>query len=173
MDPDDLITCCGTYCGLCARWKEFGALRDAAALLAELADAHGFQHWLPGAPAGFDYGEFRKGLDFFANRDSWFVCRTPCRQNTGGPPFCVRGCCAEHQVDVCWDCAEFPCAKLREGDQEQLRRLVDGAAEYRALGRDEWVRRRAEAAERGYEHHAGKCYVVTVREGDGPDGGAS
>ena len=45
---------------------------------------------------------------------------------------------------------------------------MDGAAEYLALGRDEWIRRRAEAANKGYEHSTGKCYRVTIQGGEWP-----
>lgn len=132
-------------------------------MLAELADAHGFRHWLPEAVKGFDYGEFRKGLDFFARDDSWLVCRRPCKDGSGGPPSCPRDCCKEHQVDVCWECPEFPCPKVKDN-----RRLMDGAAEYGELGRQEWLSRRAEAAGAGYEAHTGKYYTVTVRCDQGP-----
>jgi hypothetical protein len=163
MKPDDLLTCCGTFCGTCARWREFTAFRQAAALLAEIVDAHGFRHWLPDVVRSFDYAEFRKGLDFFADDSSWLVCRNACREGSGGPPFCVRDCCKGHKADVCWDCPEFPCAQVKDNKQ-----LMEGAAEYRELGREEWGRVRMEAAAKGYELHTGKCYRVTVSCDDKP-----
>jgi len=46
MNPEELMTFCGGYCGTCARWRGFGAFRAAARFLAELTDAHEFEHWL-------------------------------------------------------------------------------------------------------------------------------
>jgi hypothetical protein len=155
MDVRDLTTYCGGYCGTCARSSEYTAFREAAAVLAELADAHGFAHWLPQLVKGFDYAEFRKGLDFFADPGSWLVCKRGCRQGDGGPPFCVRQCCREHGVDLCFECVEFPCEKTAAfRDREQA------AAEYRELGAAGWLRAQREKASQGHEAHTGKYYRV-------------
>jgi hypothetical protein len=161
MNPDKLMTYCGSYCSTCARWHGFRAFRAAAALLAESVDAHGFHHWLPEMASGFDHEEFRKGLRFFADENSWLVCSKPCREGSGGPPECVRECCREHRADVCWECEEFPCERAAENPS-----LMDGAESHRELGRAEWLRRRAEAAARGYEAHTGMCYRVSVLPGE-------
>jgi hypothetical protein len=162
MKPEDLITCCGGYCGTCARWKDYTAFRRSASLLAELVDAHGFRHWLPEAPIDFDYAEFRKGLEFFARDDCWLVCRVPCREGTAGPPFCVRECCKDHEVDVCFECAEFPCDRARSDEG-----LMGKASEYRALGRSEWFHQKVRAAQEGFEAHTGRYYRVLIHEGGG------
>lgn len=155
MKPEDLMTYCGGFCGTCARSVSYTAFRDAAALLAELADAHGFQHWMPEAAKEFSYSEFRKGLEFFADPDSWLVCKRGCRAGDGGPPFCVRECCRQHNVDVCFDCGDFPCDKTRPFEGIEKR-----GEEYAELGRAEWLRRRANMARRGFEAHTGKYYHV-------------
>lgn len=162
MNPEKLMTYCGGYCGTCARWKEFSAFRAAATLLAELTDAHSFEHWLPQVATEFDYAEFRKGLSFFADSESWLVCSEPCREGSCGPPFCVRDCCREHRVDVCWECKEYPCEKA-EGNAP----LIEGVASFRELGKEEWIGRRAEAAAQGYEAHTGMYYRVSVCLGEG------
>ena len=70
MNAEDMISCCGGFCGTCARSANYTAFREAAALLAELIDSHGFNHWMPDTVTEFDYNEFRKGLEFFADPDS-------------------------------------------------------------------------------------------------------
>ena len=155
MKQEDLLTYCGAYCGTCARCIDYTAFRQAASLLAELADAHGFQHWLAPAVTDFDYAHFRKGLAFFADADSWLVCKRGCRGGDNGPPFCPRECCQKRAVDVCSECAEFPCEGLKPF-------IVERADEYRRVGRAEWLRRRAEEASQGFEAHTGKCYRVHV-----------
>ena len=84
MKPEDLITYCGGFCATCVRSANYTAFRDAASLLAELAYAHGFQHWMPDAAEEHSYAEFRKGLDFFADPNSWLVCKKGCRGGDGG-----------------------------------------------------------------------------------------
>jgi hypothetical protein len=159
MQPEDIVTCCGGYCGTCARWKGYTAFRQAASLVAELVDAHGFRHWMTEAPIGFDYAEFRKGLDFFASEDSWLVCRVPCKEGDAGPPFCVRQCCIEHDVDLCFECPEFPCDKAQADES-----LMQKASQYQALGRTRWLEQKVHAAQAGVEAHTGKAYRVTIEE---------
>ena len=159
MRPEDLITACGHYGGTCARYVGYTAFRDAAALLAELADAHGFRHWMPGTVKEFDYAEFRAGLEFFRRDDTWFVCQACCKGADGGPPGCPRECCEEHGIDVCYECQEFPCEKVA-GDAAMMAR----AEEYTRLGREEWLRQAAQNAAQGCELHTGRYYRVQVTE---------
>jgi len=153
----ELLAYCGGYCGCCARSLMHTAFREAAALLAEIVDSHGFQFWMPLEVKEFDYAEFKKGLDFFSREDTWLVCREGCKGGRGGPPDCVRDCCKEHGVDVCFECEEFPCDKVK-GRTEMMER----AKEYKRLGRDEWLRREDEKARRGFEGHTGKYYQIRV-----------
>ena len=156
MKHEELITYCGSFCGTCARSLHYTAFRESASVLAELAEGHGFHHWMPDAVKDFDYTEFRKGLEFFANPDSWLVCKAGCKGGSGGPPFCVRDCCKQHDVDVCFDCEEFPCEKTKPFEG-----IVERGKEYKKLGREEWIRRQVEKMERGFESHTGKCYEVS------------
>ncbi|MCD6263786.1 hypothetical protein DRO56_01900 [Candidatus Bathyarchaeota archaeon] len=160
MEKEDLLTYCGRYGGSCARYRGYTAFRAAAALLAEICDAHGFRYWMPKEVKEFNYDEFRKGLEFFSKEDTWLVCPACCKGGGGGPPDCVRDCCQRHGVDVCFECPEFPCDRVK-GDKDMLKR----AGEYRRLGREGWLRRAAEKAERGFEFHTGKCYRVCVEDG--------
>jgi hypothetical protein len=159
MKPERLITYCGVYGGCCARYIGYRAFREAARLLAEIADSHGFKYWMPGKVKEFDYAEFRKGLDFFGRDDTWLVCRECCSGGGVGPPDCVRDCCVEHGVDVCFDCDEYPCGRV-EGDEAMLER----GEEYHQLGQNEWLRRAEEKAVRGYEHHTSKYYQISIEQ---------
>lgn len=150
-----MITYCGGYGGCCARYLGYTAFRDAAALLAEIADSHGFHHWMPHEVKEFNYAEFRKGLGFFSREDTWLVCKGCCKGGGGGPPGCVRDCCIKHKVDVCFECSEFPCNKVKDEAA-----MMEAARKYRELGRDEWLRQHVEKAKHGFEGHTGKYYQV-------------
>lgn len=155
MNAEDMITYCGGFCGTCARSPSYTAFREAAALLAELIDAHGFHHWMPDTVTEFKYNEFRKGLDFFADPDSWLVCKNACKESKGGPPFCVRECGRQHKVDICFECSEFPCDNVKPFEG-----IVEKAEEYKRLGREKWLQQHVEKAAQGFESHTGMYYQV-------------
>ena len=163
MKDEDLVTYCGVHGGTCARWHGFTQFRKFAAYLAEIADGHGFQHWMPQAVKEFDYAEFRKGLDFFSRDNTWLVCRQCCRGGDG-PQCRIRDCCRQHGVDLCFECGEFPCDVVRDHSA-----LLQRAKRYEELGRTEWLWEQVELASQGYEHHTGKCYKcsATAPRGDG------
>lgn len=157
MRTEDLLTYCGTSCGTCARSPSYTAFRQAAALVGELVDAHGFRHWLPKTGIEFDYAEFRKGLDFFADPHSWLVCRGTCQGGSGGPPGCPRECCQKRGLEVCFECPEFPCAMLKDNTE-----IMGRAKIYRRLGRQKWIRRQSRLAAAGFEGHTKKYYQAKM-----------
>ena len=156
MKTEDLITYCGVYGGTCGRWHGFTQFRRLAALLAEVVDGHGFHHWMPQSVKEFDYEQFRKGLDFFSSDDTWLVCRKCCRGGEG-PQCRIRSCCQERGVDLCFDCADFPCDTVRGNSA-----LIERSKHYRKLGRSAWLREQVGLASQGYEHHTGKCYQCSA-----------
>jgi len=159
MKAEDLVTYCGAYCGTCARWREYTAFREAAALLAEVADAHGFQRWIPRRVTEFNYAEFRRGVEFFRGRDTWFVCQKPCKQDPAVASCKFRRCCERRGIGHCFDCAEFPCKHNKNNSL-----MIERAKEYRKLGRQAWLRLLAKRAAQGFEHHTKKCYRVSAAE---------
>ena len=86
MESDDLLTYCGIYGGSCARYEGYKAFRTAANIVAEIVDSHGFQYWMPQQVKEFNYTEFRKGLEFFRNENTWLVCPECCRGGGGAHP---------------------------------------------------------------------------------------
>ena len=151
MEPEDLITYCGGYGGSCSNFIGYPHRRHLARVFAEWVDASGCQHWMPEQVKDFDYREFRKGLDYFGSEDSPPTCHRCCRAGDGCPDCPVRLCCRERGLDICADCADFPCDKLTP-------KWVDQLSEYRTLGKEEWLRKQVRMAEQGYEAHTGKYY---------------
>jgi len=155
MKGEELITYCGSYGGTCARWCGYSEFRDLVALLAEWVDAQGYHYWMPQETQEFDYREFRKGLEFFSKNDSWLVCHQCCKGGNGNPDCEIRKCCRERGHELCFECEEFPCAKIKE-DAGMLER----AQQYKSLGKMEWLRQQVERANRGFELHTKKYYQV-------------
>lgn len=160
MDSKDLVTYCGGYCGECALFSGFTALREAAFILGELIDTHGLQNWIPeawtpDAENKFDFAEFRKGLSFFSSPESWYICRECCKNGGGWPECPIRKCCRERELDICFDCGDFPCNKV-----EWNPRMIKRGDEYKKLGKDEWLCEREKNAKQGFELYTGKFYQV-------------
>jgi hypothetical protein len=160
----DLITYCGVDGRTCARWHGFTQFRKLARLLAEIADGHGFQHWMPEGVPEFDYAEFRKGLDFYGSDDTWLVCRKCCRGGDG--PACrIRNCCRQRGVELCFECGDFPCDAVKGHSA-----LMQRSKRYGELGRDAWLGEQEQLASQAYEHHTGKCYQCGAIPPAGADG---
>ncbi len=155
MKPLDLIGYCGVYCGTCARWHENSVFRKLTTALAELVDGHGFQHWMPEVVKEFDYTEFRKALDFFSRKDTWFICRKGCKGGDGRPDCEIRKCCKNRELNICFDCREFPCDRVKGNAA-----MIERGKEYRRFGKGAWLRQQIEKAKEGYEHHTKKYYRI-------------
>jgi hypothetical protein len=92
-----------------------------------------------GSVKEFNYAEFIKGLEFFSKDDTWLVCRKCCKGGDGRPECEIRNCCQERELDICFDCGEFPCDKGKENT-----RMIERANEHKKLGQDEWLRQQVE-----------------------------
>jgi len=158
VKPEDLITYCGQYGGYCCGWWEHAIRVDLATALAELVDASGCHHWMPTEIQDFNYAEFRKGLDFF-RKDPRVICRRCCKGGDGYQGCEIRKCCEERGLDICFECDEFPCGKVKGYAGPGI---MERAEEYQELGKDEWLRQQVAKARQGYELHTGKCYELRV-----------
>jgi hypothetical protein len=89
---------CGIWCGSCVVGN--GALMGLAQRYREMVQAHGLKEW---GAAGFDYGEFIKGLECVAKLH---IC--PGCLSGGGRDDCpLRQCVHQHELDSCVECGEF------------------------------------------------------------------
>ena len=69
-----------------------------------------------------NFGEFLKGLRWLASQEQ--ACQG-CRFGGGWfwwPDCPVRDCCIEKNVDFCYQCNEFPCRKLQEAPDKELKK---------------------------------------------------
>lgn len=155
MSSKDLVTYCGLYCGCRVRWNGSAIIANLASTLSELVDAHGYHHWMPHAVKEFDYDEFKKGLDFFSDKNSWLICHKGCKHGDGRPYCEIRNCCKERDLDLCFECQEFPCDRVKGNE-----RMMESAKEYRKIGREKWLRHQVKKARDGYELHTNKHYLT-------------
>ena len=158
MRPEDLITYCGFYGATCGQWCQNKTLRQLSGALLQLVDAMNFSRWRPDDSRVFEYAEFRKGLGYFSREDTQVVCRKCCQAGEGNDECKVRICCRQRGYLLCFDCPEFDhCEHYKDNAERRSE-----AQYYRAHGKDAWLRRWMDRAERGYEVHARACYNISV-----------
>lgn len=160
MQPDDLVCYCGVHGTTCASWRENLTFREVASLLLRWCDAQGFPHWMPDTVKEFNFGEFRKGLEFFSNNGSWLVCQKCCRDGGGNPECEIRKCCRGRNLTICFECNDYPCVKTNRPE------IRERGEEYRRLGRQKWIEEQMKKAGRGFEHHLKK--YVSIEETERP-----
>ena len=160
VKPEDLICYCGYYGGSCAIWCGYPHFRESVKLLAEWVDSMGFQHWMPEVVKDFDYGEFRKGLEFLSKEEGGLHC-TKCCQGGEGNPYCeVRKCCQEKGLDICFDCDDLLTCEMIV----KFPAIVERCHEYKSLDKEVWLKKQVEKAELGFELHTGKYYNIRAEK---------
>ena len=142
MGSKILIAYCGLYCDLCsARFK----IPDQAQALREslrMADYEGFGPVQPG------FSEFWAYLNDLAEPPMDRCCRA---ETCGHPRCAIRNCAQARHLDVCTDCADYPCQHiLTLGRSEPT--LVQDGRRLQAIGLEAWI------AEQRARRRAGFCY---------------
>ena len=134
----ELVTYCGLYCDLCAERTRIP--QRAAALQAAMAE-EGWPFWGPSVPGFAEFWSFLEGL---ASGEGCPGCRAD-----GGFPGCqIRACARERGLDVCSQCAYFPCEHV-EALAARYPTLIADNIRMRAVGLKQWLSEQEERARRG------------------------
>ena len=157
-----LVGYCGLYCGNCGIYKG-RIVPKMAADLKELISTHGFAEWVPKyEKTDFSFEEFQKGLKFFSDQERGPYCQVPCKEG-GGLPFCkIRPCANEKEVEICFECKEFPC-KLFSPFLEKHPEIIEEEKKYKKLGMEMWIKLKEEKSKRGYALATEKYYTKAKR----------
>ena len=144
--PQELIACCGLYCGEC--FAREGKIADLARDLRKelrqtrfdkIAEVFSKMSWFR---AFKDYPQCYDVLGAMVK----VRCRKACRQG-GGNPYCkIRACCEKKKIDGCWQCEEFvTCGELEfleaaHGDAHirNLRKLKKKGVKEFLKGKKHW-----------------------------------
>ena len=135
----EAVSFCGNYlCSRCAYHR--GVFVEYAKNLYALSQDYKSLRLIAEAAEVFNFDEFLKGLKWLASQTE--PCKG-CRRGGGWSwwPDCpVRICCTEKQVDLCYQCQEFPCTKLTSGPlKERLQRFIDANHQIQQLGLQAWI----------------------------------
>jgi hypothetical protein len=133
----EFVTYCGLYCGLCAERTRIP--RQAAALQQAMAE-EGWPFWGPSVPNFVEFWQFLEGL-------SSGGC-SGCRAGGGFPECPIRICARDRGMEVCSECADFPCNHVT-ALAARYPTLVADNHRLQAVGLAQWLDEQEERAQRG------------------------
>jgi hypothetical protein len=137
-DQLEFVTYCGLWCELCA---ERGRIPKRAAALQEAMAEEGWPHWGPTVPGFSEFWEFLGGLCADGG------CRG-CRAGGGFPECQIRICAREGGLELCSQCADFPCDHI-EALGARYPTLIADNRRLQAVGLEQWLEEQEERARRG------------------------
>jgi hypothetical protein len=134
----ELVTYCGLYCDLCAARTRIP--RRAAALQAAMSE-EGWVFWGHSIPGFTDFWPF---LEELSSGEGCPGCRAG-----GGYPGCqIRVCAKERGLELCSQCADFPCEHV-EALAARYPTLIADNVRMKAVGLEQWLIEQKERVRRG------------------------
>lgn len=149
---------CGLFCGESGLYKG-RIMADVASDLKELMEAHTLtQDWLSKFfGIDFNFDEFRKGLDYFANENSDCYPKVPCKGGCGAP--CrIKDCAEKRGIEICFECSEFPCKRFSRFEDKERLEIIEECERFKELGMAQWLKSKMCEAKKGYCRATRKYY---------------
>lgn len=134
----EFVTYCGLYCELCSARARIP--RQAAALQQAMVD-EGWPYWGQEIPGFSGFWQFLQELQAEGGCPG-------CRAGGGDPGCQIRACARERDVELCSQCADFPCAHVKALAARYPTLLADNARR-QEVGLEKWLEEQSERADRG------------------------
>jgi len=135
------------YCGVCCNHCGMQAhIPNMAKELGRFVHAYRYGEWIGFITKEFEFGNFMKGLNWFANSG----CKG-CLQGGGMPNCEVRNCCKEKGLSNCYFCESFlRCNKLEY--QRQTYRISENYARIKQAGYENWLAEQEEKSKKNFDN---------------------
>ena len=150
---------CGIYCGQCPNGN--GRVKMMAGELKRLVDTVRYD-WVGSFVKSFDYKEFRKGLEWFADS------QCPMCLNGGGAPWCLnRKCASEKKLESCLLCNDYAVCKNTEYQRDYYPFVVENHSRVKQVGFLKYLEEEEERAKAGVDlmgHLERRCCKVVKLE---------
>lgn len=146
VNPLELATYCGLYCGACDIYQK--RIGNAGKELKKVLDAYDFGEIATQVPGMENYESFEQVLNVLIN----FFGQCPNCQKGGGNPQCqIRTCCKEKGYKTCAECPSIPCEKLKPmvDGYPQLKEMLE---EIKTTGLENWCQVQQEKVNQGYRY---------------------
>ncbi len=141
------VTYCGLYCGLCS--SAVRVPKQAAVLKATMAD-DGWPNWGKDMPRFAEFWQFLEWLEGIEKSCS-------CREEDCGPPFCgIRKCARSRGVEICPQCAEYPCHRIA-GLAKGYHMLIEDGRRMMEIGLDKWIEEQEKRKATGFAYCDIRC----------------
>jgi hypothetical protein len=118
--------------------------------------------WVSSFVKSFDYEEFRKGLEWFADS------QCPMCLNGGGPPSCPnRKCASEKKLESCLLCNDYAVCKNTEYHRDYYPFVVENHNRVKQVGFQKYLEEEEERAKAGVDlmgHLERRCCKVIKLE---------
>jgi hypothetical protein len=141
---ENLIGCCGIYCGACPFYR--GEITELSRRLKEAIKEEKFDKIaIPFEWVG-SYREFKKWVNFLA--------RAKCEgcQAGGGNPFCsIRKCCQRKEIKSCAECIDLPCKKLDWTSERYRKWNIKNLKRIKEVGYERWLKEKKVEVKEGFK----------------------
>lgn len=108
--------------------------------------AYKYGDWIQHATQDFEFGNFMKGLNWFANSGC-----NGCLQGGGMPNCEIRTCCKNKGLKNCYFCGDFAkCEKL--GYQKATYGINESHDRIGQIGYKDWLKEQKEKASQGFDN---------------------
>jgi hypothetical protein len=146
VNPMDLATYCGLYCGACDIYQK--RIGKSGHELKSVLDAYNFGDIAKEVPGLEGYDTFYKTLNTLIS----IFGQCPACQKGGGDPECkIRLCCKEKGYQTCAECPSLPCEKLKPL-LEVYPGLLENLKEIKEGGLEKWCRKQQEMVDKGFRY---------------------
>jgi hypothetical protein len=114
--------------------------------LKRFVQVYKYGDWIQHITQDFEFGNFMKGLNWFANS-----CCNGCLHGGGMPNCEVRTCCREKGLRNCYFCQDFEkCKKL--GYQKTTYKINDSYTRINQIGYQNWLEEQNEKVRKGFDN---------------------
>ena len=135
------------YCGVCCNHCGMRSrIPNMAEELKRFIQAYKYGEWVQYVTQDFEFGNFMKALNWFANSG----CKG-CLQDGGMPNCEVRTCCREKSLRNCYFCRDFArCEKL--GYQKATYNIEESRGRIAQIGYENWLKEQKERIGKGFDN---------------------
>jgi hypothetical protein len=114
--------------------------------LRRFVQSYRYGEWIQHITQDFEFSDFMKGLDWFANSG----CES-CLQDGGMPNCEVRICCEGKGLKNCYSCGDFTkCGKL--GYQKATYEINENHDRIGQIGYENWLKEQNEKTSKGFDN---------------------
>ena len=146
INPNELTTYCGLYCGACDIYQK--RIGTSGNELKRLLDIYGFANWANQIPGLEGYETFDKVL---TNVIAFFGQCPGCQKGGGNPECPIRICSKEKGYQSCAECDSFPCEKV-QGIIDSYPPAKDNILEIRKIGLKKWAENQQKEVDKGLRY---------------------